>query len=182
MSVESQAPVRSTLQTSVSSRSVGFSSVAVNKRRSASCIRAGCSFDHWSISFGTSVPSGPNYTAADDGVNADRFPERGRVRRGGGDGPEVYLLVLALSLCAVNMCVGFELIFARNGLSANGFDNSVAVGWVLTLPRHSIQNSKNSPNLARFGVMKGLAERVGFELSRLLWILQVADSTMPGFP
>jgi hypothetical protein len=40
--------------------------------------------------------------------------------------------------CALNMCVGFELLRARIELSAQGFANSAAVGWVLSESTRSI--------------------------------------------
>ena len=54
-------------------------------------------------------------------------------------------------------------MLASNGLNAQDLADSVAVGRVAELTEHSIQNSKNSLNLARFWWDEGLAERVGFE-------------------
>src|SRR5918993_368061 len=61
------------------------------------------------------------------------------------------------------MCVGFELRACQQRLNAQELADSVAVGRVAELTEHSIQNSKNSLNLARFWWDEGLAERVGFE-------------------
>jgi hypothetical protein len=73
-------------------------------------------------------------------------------------------------------------VLASNGLNAQDLADSVAVGRVAELTEHSIQNSKDPLNLARFWWDEGLAERVGFGLCRVLWILQVADSTLLTLP
>jgi hypothetical protein len=64
--------------------------------------------------------------------------------------------------CAHSTCVwDSNSVLASNELNAEELADSVAVGRVAELTEHSIQNSKNSLNLARCWWDEGLAERVG---------------------
>jgi hypothetical protein len=57
-------------------------------------------------------------------------------------------------------------VLASNGLNAQDLADSVAVGRVAEWTERSIQNSKNSLDLARSWCGEGLAETVGFEARR----------------
>jgi hypothetical protein len=97
----------------------------------------------------------------DAGVKGIKYATRHRKR---GARVRVGVATAGAAPCAHSTCVlDSNSVLASNGLNAQDLADSVAVGRVVELIEQSIQNWKNSLNLARFWWDEGLAERVGFE-------------------
>src|SRR5688572_12550028 len=84
----------------------------------------------------------------DAGVKGIKYAMRHRRR---GARVRVGVATAGAAPCAHSTCVwDSNSVLASNGLNAQDLADSVAVGRVAELTEHSIQNSKNSLNLARF--------------------------------